>query len=152
MKRVLRAIEAAREDGLTIDVSGLDEFDIGDFSGELDDAKKLLGLGIGSKTLKQAGLEEAGAQVPVRRAAGDEGPDRRRDRRVVRAVIEAKETKDGARTQSRRGDAGGEGTDIRGVIREAIEEYARKEAPRPSRRTRPSWWRSGSGGSNWSAG
>ena len=35
MKRVLRAIEAAREDGLVIDVAGLDEFDIGDFSGEL---------------------------------------------------------------------------------------------------------------------
>src|SRR5204863_6569515 len=32
MKQVLRAIEAARQDGLSIDVSGLDEFDIGDFS------------------------------------------------------------------------------------------------------------------------
>jgi len=53
MKRVLRAIEAAREDGLSIDVSGLDEFDIGDFSSELEDAIKLLGLGIGSKTLKK---------------------------------------------------------------------------------------------------
>ncbi|MEP6540456.1 MAG: hypothetical protein ABJF23_34345, partial [Bryobacteraceae bacterium] len=42
MRRVLRAIEAAREDGLGIDVSGLDEFDIGDFSTELDDAVKLL--------------------------------------------------------------------------------------------------------------
>ena len=32
---------------------GLDEFDIGDFSDELDDAKKLLELGIGSETLKK---------------------------------------------------------------------------------------------------
>jgi hypothetical protein len=53
MKRVLKSVEAAREDGLTIDVSGLDEFDIGDFSSELEDAIKLLGLGIGSKTLKK---------------------------------------------------------------------------------------------------
>ena len=38
---------------LSIDVSGLDEFDIGDFSTELDDAKKLLDLGIQSDTLKK---------------------------------------------------------------------------------------------------
>ena len=36
-----------------IAVSGLDEFDIEDFSNELDDAKKLLDLGIGSETLKK---------------------------------------------------------------------------------------------------
>src|SRR5437667_12582471 len=53
IKQVLRAIECARQDGLTIDVSGLDEFDIGDFSNELDDARKLLDLGIGSETLKK---------------------------------------------------------------------------------------------------
>ena len=53
MRQVLRAIEAARQDGLVIDVSGLDEFDIGDFSTELDDAKKLLDLGIDSLTLKK---------------------------------------------------------------------------------------------------
>jgi hypothetical protein len=58
MKRVLRAIEAARQDGITIDVSGLDEFDIGDFSSELEDAVKLLGLGIGSKTLKKQVLRK----------------------------------------------------------------------------------------------
>jgi hypothetical protein len=51
MKQILGAIEAARKDGLGIDVSGLDEFDIGDFSTDLDDAKKLLDLNIGSKTL-----------------------------------------------------------------------------------------------------
>ena len=53
IKQVLRAIEGARQDGLSIDVSGLDEFDIGDFSNELDDAHKLLALGIGSETLKK---------------------------------------------------------------------------------------------------
>lgn len=53
MKQVLRAIAAARQDGVTIDVSGLDHFDIGDLSEELDDAKKLLDLGIGSPTLKK---------------------------------------------------------------------------------------------------
>jgi hypothetical protein len=53
IKQALRAIESARQDGLSIDVSGLDEFDIGDFGNELDDAQKLLGLGIGSETLKK---------------------------------------------------------------------------------------------------
>jgi hypothetical protein len=53
MKQVLWAIAAARQDGVSIDVSGLDEFDIQDFSNELDDAKKLLELGIGSETLKK---------------------------------------------------------------------------------------------------
>jgi hypothetical protein len=53
MKQVLRAIELARQDDLRIDVLGLDEFDIGDFGSELDDAKKLLDLGIGSPTLKK---------------------------------------------------------------------------------------------------
>ena len=53
MKRVLRAIEAAREDGLSLDVSGMDEFDIGDFATELADAERLLGLGIDSQTLRK---------------------------------------------------------------------------------------------------
>jgi hypothetical protein len=53
LKQVLRAIVAARQDELTVEVLGLDEFDIGDFGNELDDAKKLLELGIGSETLKK---------------------------------------------------------------------------------------------------
>ena len=53
MKQVLRAIAAARQDDISIGVSGLDQFDIDDFSNELDDAKKLLDLGIGSETLKK---------------------------------------------------------------------------------------------------
>jgi len=53
VKKVLSAIEQARQDELNIDVSGLDEFDIGEFSVELDDAKKLLDLGIQSDTLKR---------------------------------------------------------------------------------------------------
>jgi hypothetical protein len=53
MKRVLRAVEAAREDGLSVDVSGMDEFDIGDFGTELDDAERLLKLGIKSPTLQK---------------------------------------------------------------------------------------------------
>jgi len=53
MQQVLQAIGEARQDALLIDVTGLDEFDIADFSGELDDAKKLLEMGIGSETLKK---------------------------------------------------------------------------------------------------
>ncbi len=58
VKRVLCAIEAAREDGMTVDISGLDEFDIGDFSDELEDATKLLSLGVGSKTLRKQVLKK----------------------------------------------------------------------------------------------
>ncbi|HLH41382.1 MAG TPA: hypothetical protein VKV74_00250 [Bryobacteraceae bacterium] len=53
MRRVLRAIEAAREDGLEISVTGMDEFDISDFSTELEEAQSLLALGMESPTLKK---------------------------------------------------------------------------------------------------
>jgi hypothetical protein len=53
LKQVLGAVAAARQDGITIEVQGLDEFEIGDFSTELDEAAKLLALGIGSETLKK---------------------------------------------------------------------------------------------------
>ncbi len=46
-------VSDAREDALTIDVSGLDDFDIGDFHDDLDNAKNLLALGIQSPTLKK---------------------------------------------------------------------------------------------------
>jgi len=44
---------AARQDAVEIDVAGLDEFDVDEFGNELDDAQKLLSLGIGSETLKK---------------------------------------------------------------------------------------------------
>jgi hypothetical protein len=53
LQQVLWTIAGARQDNISIGVSGLDEFDIEDFSNELDDAKKLLELGIGSETLKK---------------------------------------------------------------------------------------------------
>lgn len=53
MKRVLEAISAARLDNIGVSVSGVDEFDIGDFSAELEDAERLLQLGIASPTLKR---------------------------------------------------------------------------------------------------
>jgi hypothetical protein len=52
-RRVLTAIEEARQDDLVVGVSGLDEFDIADFSSELDDAQRLLSLGIQSPTMKK---------------------------------------------------------------------------------------------------
>jgi hypothetical protein len=53
IRRVLTAIRDAREDNVTVSVSGLDELDIGDFGAELQDASSLLGLGITSPTLKR---------------------------------------------------------------------------------------------------
>jgi hypothetical protein len=52
LKKVLRVVGKARADEIGIDVSGLDEFDIGDFSSELQDAQTLLGLGIDSETFR----------------------------------------------------------------------------------------------------
>jgi hypothetical protein len=53
MTQVLHAIAAARRDSLEIDVSGLDEFDVGDFGDDLANAEKLLSMGIESKTMKR---------------------------------------------------------------------------------------------------
>lgn len=51
-KRLFRMILTAREDGIEVDVSGMDDFDIGDLSADIADAEKLLGMGIDSPTLK----------------------------------------------------------------------------------------------------
>jgi hypothetical protein len=53
MRQVLGAIAGARRDEVTISVTGLEEFDIQDLGSELDNAKKLLELGVGSDTLKK---------------------------------------------------------------------------------------------------
>jgi hypothetical protein len=57
LKRVMRAVQAARCDDVLSDVSGLDEFDIRDFSSDLEDAERLLSLGIQSPTLKRQVLK-----------------------------------------------------------------------------------------------
>ena len=51
IRRILKAIAAAREDRVGISVTGMDEFDISDFTNELSDAEKLLALGVDSPTL-----------------------------------------------------------------------------------------------------
>jgi len=53
MHNVLSAIVAARQDELVVNVTGMDEFDISDFSTDVADAKNLLALGIESPTLTQ---------------------------------------------------------------------------------------------------
>ena len=53
LKRILRCIESAREDNLQIGVSGLDDFDLRDFSTDLEEADKLLAMGIDSPTLRK---------------------------------------------------------------------------------------------------
>ena len=53
MRRILEAICGARQDDLAISVTGLDEFDIGDFVAELSEAQTLLALGIDSPTMKR---------------------------------------------------------------------------------------------------
>jgi hypothetical protein len=51
IRKVLTAISDAREDGVQISVTGLDELDITDFGTELQQATNLLNLGIKSPTL-----------------------------------------------------------------------------------------------------
>ena len=50
MRQTLRLIAAARQDEVTVEVGGLDQFDVEDFSAELDNAQRLRGLEIGSGT------------------------------------------------------------------------------------------------------
>jgi hypothetical protein len=57
LKRVMRAVQSARCDEVQTDVSGLDDFDIRDFSSDLEDAERLLKLGIQSPTLKRQVLK-----------------------------------------------------------------------------------------------
>lgn len=53
LRRVLSAVSEAREDGVVVGVTGLDEVDISDLGTELQDASTLLGMGIPSATLRQ---------------------------------------------------------------------------------------------------
>ena len=53
LRKVIDAISITREDDVIPMVSGMDEFDIGDFATELADAQTLLQLGIDSPTLKK---------------------------------------------------------------------------------------------------
>jgi hypothetical protein len=53
IRKVVQTISEARADEVTVSVSGLDEVDINDFGAELQDASKLLQLGIDSPTLKR---------------------------------------------------------------------------------------------------
>ena len=93
MKQVLRAIAEARQDEVSIDVSGLDEFDIGDFSSELDDAKKLLELGIASETLKKQVFKKLAfkylcdARQEVKNRIAEEIDAGRQSRRAQRAKM-----------------------------------------------------------------
>ena len=73
MRRVLRAIVAARQDDVVIDISGLDEFDIGDFSNELEDARTYWRWE--SNRDAERGVQETRIQVSVRCQTGIEGPD-----------------------------------------------------------------------------
>jgi hypothetical protein len=51
VRKVLGAIRAVRVDGVSVDVLGLDDFDMGEFGEELSNAERLLQLGIDSPTL-----------------------------------------------------------------------------------------------------
>jgi hypothetical protein len=53
IRQVLEMVAGARHDDAVVNVGGLDDFDIGDFSAELSDAQQLLSLGIQSDTMKR---------------------------------------------------------------------------------------------------
>jgi hypothetical protein len=54
VKKILRDVFLVRKERIGFDVSGLDEFDLGDFTTEVGDAERLLKLGIASDTLDKA--------------------------------------------------------------------------------------------------
>ncbi len=116
MKQVLRAIAEARQDDLTIDVSGLDEFDIGDFSNELDDAKKLLELGIESETLKKQVFKKLAFKYLC-------------DARQEIKNQMAEEIDAVGRAERRRDEIGRymEGIDIQAIVQQAVQEFVNNE-------------------------
>jgi hypothetical protein len=62
LKRVLKLIAAARADAVEFDVTGMDQFDIGDFSTEVADATKLLQLDTQSPTFRKQVLKKLALQ------------------------------------------------------------------------------------------
>ena len=50
LRRTLELVAAARQDGVTVEVNGLDQFDVHDFSEELENARRLRDLDISSGT------------------------------------------------------------------------------------------------------
>lgn len=58
LRGILTKVAQARQDDVSISVTGLDEFDIGDFGEELADAQQLLTLGIESPTFKRNLLQK----------------------------------------------------------------------------------------------
>jgi hypothetical protein len=54
----LQTLIRVRKDDLRISVSGLDEFEVGEFNEELDEAQKLLNLGIDSKTFRKQAFKK----------------------------------------------------------------------------------------------
>ena len=182
MKQVLWAIAAARQDGVAIDVSGMDEFDIDDFGTELDDAKKLLELGIGSETLKKQvfkklafkylcdARQEIKNQVAEEIDAGRGGQfnaETRRAQRKRRAPSFARIDRlnlphDWQAGAPRRccHDAHTEtgigrymeGIDIQAIVRQAVQEFVNNEQAKSEPAYKAECRRSGSGASNWSAG
>ena len=139
IRRVLKAIEAAREDGLAISVTGMDEFDIADFSTELSDAQQLLALGVESPTLKKEIFKKLALKYLERFAAGREGSDCGGDRRGMRWQQETD------RWRKRPGTFGS-------VVQAVIQEFVKAEQSKAEPATRRSWGRSGSGGRRWSSG
>lgn len=53
LKKTLDAIQKVRLDEVTISISGLDEFEVGEFSDQISEATELLQMGIDSRTFKE---------------------------------------------------------------------------------------------------
>ncbi len=58
LKRILQTLIRVRKDDIRISVSGLDEFEVGEFNDELDEAQKLLNMGLQSKTFRKQAFKK----------------------------------------------------------------------------------------------
>jgi hypothetical protein len=58
IKRLLQTLIRVRHDEMKISVSGLDEFEVGEFHEELEEAEKLLALGLRSKTFRKQAFKK----------------------------------------------------------------------------------------------
>jgi 2'-5' RNA ligase len=53
IQEVMTAVSQARQDGIEVDVTGMDEFDIQSFSADVQDAASVLALQIPSETVRK---------------------------------------------------------------------------------------------------
>lgn len=138
-KHLLRAIATARQDSIAIDVGGMDDFDIGEFSSDLADAERLLSMGIESPTLRSTIFKKLASKY-LSDVRQEVGPNQRRNRSVAWHFKELLKMDSANRNPQ---------DDLRIVIRQAVSEFVEQENGRVGTGLQGRTARSGGAESSW---